>query len=231
MKNAFRYDLIIDQVKQKSDEYKSFKVLDCGTGPGFLTNYFQEQTGCALTGIDISENMIELTKAITNENIQFKKADLNESLVKQLNDEKFDIAFSVYVLCYIKNEEVMESWFKNIYDALTPGASFMSITDDPDHFKNPREIGKKKMINSNSSISVSDEMLEAGKFVCGSTVEFNLYNEQGESSFKAVNHVYSERTWKKVLEKVGFRNIQFIRYPEYHHFFMIRAEKLDTVCI
>lgn len=76
---------------------KNLKVLDIGTGPGFFTIILEELGYKNITGIDVSEKMLEVAK----ENIQkYGKKDSSIQLIQmdaqklELKPESFDIIVS-----------------------------------------------------------------------------------------------------------------------------------------
>ena len=76
---------------------KNLKILDIGTGPGFFTIILEELGYKNITGIDVSEKMIEVAK----ENIQkYGKKDSSIQLIQmdaqklELKPESFDIIVS-----------------------------------------------------------------------------------------------------------------------------------------
>ena len=86
-----------EQFKRLLPENQNLKILDIGTGPGFFTIILEELGYKNITGIDVSEKMIEVAK----ENIQkYGKKDSSIQLIQmdaqklELKPESFDIIVS-----------------------------------------------------------------------------------------------------------------------------------------
>jgi len=99
------------------DNIKTIKVLDIGCGIG---NYLEEllQRGCSVTGIDISINMLQLSKARLQKYSSNPPLSLADIEKLPFNNNKFDLVFCVGVLEYLKTDEKALSEISRI---LKPG--------------------------------------------------------------------------------------------------------------
>ena len=92
------------------------KVLDIGTGPGFFTIILEELGYTTITGIDVSNNMLEIAK----ENIQkYGKGHSNIQLMKMdaqnldFKPESFDIIVSRNLTWNLeKPQQAYSEWLK-----------------------------------------------------------------------------------------------------------------------
>lgn len=85
------------------------KVMEIGHGPGGNLAEVLRHEPKALTGVDISENMIALAKEnLASEEINFHKTD-GESI--GYPDQSYDIVFSATVLQHNSNEKMMAAMF------------------------------------------------------------------------------------------------------------------------
>ncbi len=77
------------------------KVLDAACAAGWYTSWLLEQ-GAAVTGIDFSPNMIEMTRRRVGNRAEIIRADLNEGL-PFIGDGSVDIVLSSLTLHYLKD--------------------------------------------------------------------------------------------------------------------------------
>jgi ubiquinone/menaquinone biosynthesis C-methylase UbiE len=88
-------------------------VLDAGCGTGWFTEYFESQ-GATVTGLDISEKMVEKTRArVPNANVI--QANLAEPL--KLEDTTFDLILSSLTLQYLESWTLTFTEFQRILKA------------------------------------------------------------------------------------------------------------------
>lgn len=104
---------LIEVLNPKAGE----KILDVGCGTGDLAHQLF-MTGCVVTGIDASENMIKKAREKFPD-IRFICADAGSFGAH----EKFDAVFSNAVLHWIKDQDPV---LKNIYIHLRPGGRFVA---------------------------------------------------------------------------------------------------------
>ncbi|HMS66468.1 MAG TPA: class I SAM-dependent methyltransferase [Ignavibacteria bacterium] len=75
-------------------DVKDLNVLDAGCGSGYLSNKLWEK-GANVTGVDISEKMIEIAQK-NNPQIQFHTYSISD--LSNIQSDQFDIVISNYVL-------------------------------------------------------------------------------------------------------------------------------------
>lgn len=102
-------NFIIDQIKKYKPHAKTILNLGCGTGQHDL---FLAEAGYDITGVDLSEQMIEIAKAKnTKSNCHFLHGDAR---ALDLNLQ-FDIVISLFhVLSYQNSNEEVSSFFQTI---------------------------------------------------------------------------------------------------------------------
>lgn len=105
---------------------KGLKVLDVGTGPGFLALLFAEM-GNEVTAIDLSKNMLEKARKNASRkslNIHFLQGDA-ENL--QLPDEHFDLVVNKYLLWTLPDpQKALTEWKRVLKD----GGKIIAIDGD-----------------------------------------------------------------------------------------------------
>ncbi len=101
---------------------KGQKVLDIGSGIGGSAFYMARTYDVAVTGIDLSKNMIELandSKDLKALKVNFIHGDIMEL---EFDPGSFDVIYSRDTLLHIKDKEAV---FKRMYSWLKPGGHFL----------------------------------------------------------------------------------------------------------
>jgi len=95
-------------------------ILDVGCGAGIPTAKFLIEKGIKVTGIDLSDTMLNLAgKNVPS--AEFIKMDMNEL---NFNEKTFDGIVSVYALFHVPKENHFEI-FKKFFEVLKPGGILM----------------------------------------------------------------------------------------------------------
>ena len=130
----------LNTILANAPEKEVLRVLDVGTGPGFFSNILSE-AGHNVTGIDLSENMIEEARknaAARGVAPEFICMDVQHP---DLPDSTFDLIVSRNVVwCLSEPEETYKNWHR----LLIPGGRV--IVFDGDHLKDlrdPEKYGKQ----------------------------------------------------------------------------------------
>lgn len=102
------------------------RFLDLGCGFGWYSRWAREQGAISVTGIDVSEKMLEVAKQRAQDPaISYLKADL-ESV--DLPRGAYDVVFSSLTLHYVENYAPL---VKKIYDSLAPGGTLVFSVEHP----------------------------------------------------------------------------------------------------
>ena len=106
------------------------RVLDLGSGPGFLTSSIAQKIGLTgvVCGIDVSEPMIELARGYCAEQpwVDFSQADI---INLPFPDNSFDAAISVQVLEYVPD---VEGALAEMYRVVCPAGRVVIVDTDWD---------------------------------------------------------------------------------------------------
>jgi len=109
----------------ESKGIKPCKVLDIGCGEGFYAIYLASK-GFEVTGMDISENAIELSKENAEEQgVKIKFIAMDVADLDKIND-KFDFVFEWAILHHIMPEQ-RQKYIENIKKILNKGGKYLSI--------------------------------------------------------------------------------------------------------
>lgn len=93
---------IYNQVREKDNA----KVLDIGFGTGILTTKLYN-SGCNITGIDFSGNMIDIAKQ-KMPNATLINWDFTKGLPYDIRNYKFDYIISTYAIHHLKDKEKVD---------------------------------------------------------------------------------------------------------------------------
>jgi ubiquinone/menaquinone biosynthesis C-methylase UbiE len=105
-------------------------VLDLACGEGFYSRILKERGAAEVTGIDLSEKMIELARkqeqAIPLQ-IDYKVGDAKNLVL----GKKYDLVVAAYLLNYARNSSELLAMFQTIADCLKPGGRFVTVNSNP----------------------------------------------------------------------------------------------------
>jgi SAM-dependent methyltransferase len=146
---------------------KGLRVLDAGCGTGWFTEYFVTQ-GAVVTGLDISGEMVERTRARVPEATVIQ-ANLAEPL--KLEEASFDLVLSSLTLQYLESWTLTFSEFSRI---LKPGGLFIFSSHHPfeefklsgeNYFVTEERKRKRGTVSFRRPLSVMTEALQQAGFV------------------------------------------------------------------
>lgn len=183
------------------------KVLDIGTGKGFLALLFADM-GHEVTAIDISQSMLEKAQRESikrNLDIKFKKGDA-ENL--SFDDSSFDVVVSKYLLWTLPDpENTLKEWNR----VLRPGGKIIAIDGnwfDPSPVKKFKR-GLRKVVQGITYRDPTTGVLRPGKF--------NQYYSSLHTSLPLYSNVKPE-SLRPLFEKAGFEEIQIDSLPLIHKY-------------
>ncbi|MBB6635511.1 class I SAM-dependent methyltransferase [Cohnella thailandensis] len=107
-------------------DLKGKSVLDLGCGFGWHCRYARERGASSVIGVDLSENMLNKARAMTNDTaIEYIRLPIEEI---SFPEERFDFVLSSLALHYI---ESYQNVISNIYRLLKPGGTFLFSVEHP----------------------------------------------------------------------------------------------------
>lgn len=107
-------------------DFKDKRVLDLGCGFGWHCEYAAKKGAAAVTGIDISEKMLEVAnRRKTSDIITYLKEPIEDI---NFNRDSFDIVISSLALHYINS---FEDICKKVFNLLTKGGYFVFSAEHP----------------------------------------------------------------------------------------------------
>jgi ubiquinone/menaquinone biosynthesis C-methylase UbiE len=190
--------------------------LDYGCGTGTFCRFLHSK-GATLTGVDVSENMINVAKRNSNHMIDYHTISDN---INFLSDNKFDFVVSNFVLCTISSCQEISLILDQLYRVL-------------------KKEGRLFMMNSNWDKSNGKEFisfkLEYSKNLFpGQAVRAII---KSDPPILLNDYFWPIEEYCKLLEKSGFRihdvreniatsdNISWLDEKEYPPYYIISAEK------
>jgi toxoflavin synthase len=109
---------LIGDASQKS-------VLDLACGEGFYTRMVRQRGAARVTGVDLSEGMIELARkqeAVHRQGIEYLVADARELQPAA----GYDLVIAAYLLNYAPDRRELQAMCNGIARCLKPGGRFVS---------------------------------------------------------------------------------------------------------
>jgi ubiquinone/menaquinone biosynthesis C-methylase UbiE len=104
-------------------------VLDYGCGTGTFSRFLQSK-GASVTGVDVSENMIEVAKSNSSDKIVFHT--ISDGGLDFLDDNMFDFVVSNFVLCTVPSRREISMILDQIYRVLKKGGLFIFMNSNWD---------------------------------------------------------------------------------------------------
>ena len=179
------------------------KVLDLGCCTGFMINILRSRSK-EITGVDVTQPMLDQVDQSGPANITLINGDTG---TVELDSNAYDLATAYTFLDHLYD---MNPTFQNCYDALKEGGLFYADLSPNAYFWD--EI--KKLQHSDvafdeivqreiKAVTSKDEEIEAEFGVAKETFQIAEHQKHIEGGLR-------EEKVKEDLEKVGFKNIQFI---------------------
>lgn len=110
---------------------RNLRILDVGCGNGYMAGVFLGK-GCDVTGIDLSEQGIEIARR-THPRGRFEVLPADENLLANLGCDPFDLVISTEVVEHLYDPR---SFVRGCYHALRPGGRFILSTPYHGYLKN-----------------------------------------------------------------------------------------------
>lgn len=231
-KFAQYYDLYVGTFEEDLELYKSYckayeKILEVGCGTGRVLKSFLED-GFAITGIDLSQDMLAVAKEKLHSFYQHGMLRLeHHNFMDQPVAEKYDkVLVTFYTFNYIL--ENPESFLRNIFLSMTEGA--MLIMD----LFYPKTLANSGLDNvwTTHEFRVQDRVIhlkDKRTFSNGIEERIQIYQENGEETrIESIRKYYPPSTLKRLLETVGFQNILFSKnYDVFSFREIIHEEKIS----
>jgi toxoflavin synthase len=171
-------------------------VLDMACGEGFYTRMVRQRGAAKITGIDLSEGMIQLAKNQENvlrQGIEYLVADARDFVPSAA----YDLVMAAYLLNYARDAGELQAMCEGIARCLKPGGRFVTVNSNPglDFSRAPsfRKYGFETAV--------------AGAWQEGVPITWTFFLEDG--SFSIENYYLTEATHENAFRKAGFREVRW----------------------
>ncbi|SFM22249.1 Methyltransferase domain-containing protein [Paenibacillus sp. 1_12] len=115
-----------EELRAMLPELRDKKVLDLGCGFGWHCLYAREQHARSVVGVDLSENMLERARSMTNDSeIKYLLLPIEDI---DFTAGQFDVVISSLALHYIERFDII---CQKIHHCLTPGGTFVLSVEHP----------------------------------------------------------------------------------------------------
>ena len=182
-------------------DLKITSILDVGCGTGILANELKKMN-FEVSGMDISEDMINVAKETTTE-IEFIVADMRNFDMKK----KFDMITCAFdAINYITTDEDMENAMSSIYNNLNENGFFIFDVNTP-YLYEDKHFGVINRVFDNIHFK---QILEYDKTTQIATTLFDFGNNEREIH---IQKAYTVKEMDEFLLKAGFKIVD--RYKNF----------------
>jgi len=177
-------------------DVRGLAVLDLACGEGFYTRVLKRAGAAAVTGIDISAEMISLAEELERDDplgLVYLCGD-----VAQMPDVgQFDLVTAAYLLHYAPNKEQLHRMCERIACQLKPGGRFTCINENPD--QSAARYSGYTQYGFNKSVKEPREE--------GSAITYAMVS--GRSIIRFDAYYYARESYEQALQAAGFREISW----------------------
>jgi len=172
------------------------EVIDIACGEGYYTRLLRQQGAEKVTGVDLSERMVELAKA--QEAVQRLGIDYVVGDGRNLEvGAKYDLAVAAYLLNYARDRGELGDMCKGIAQCLKPGGRFVTVNCSASLDFRVAPSYRKYGFNT----SFVGELRE------GAPITWTFFLEDG--SFEIENYFLDASAHEEAFRSAGFREIRW----------------------
>lgn len=209
----------MDLVVRESNVKPNDLILDIGCGTGLLALKFMNESDCRITGIDSSQEMIDIFKEKIaflnlNEKMDYQTGDLEDM---EFDDGTFDIISSTFSLHHIRDKYPM---ILKIYKMLKMGGRFILGEIDMDTTGDVRDPKRLMRIMDYLKMEFSLAIKEGGVKAFS-----RMYDNGKKHILNDGEYCISFKQWKTLCEKANFKNIMIKAVSGFEWFKVLVAVK------
>ena len=214
-----RHHNLLDLVVESSYVKKNDNILDIGCGTGLLALKFLQKSNCHITGVDSSQEMLDVFKGKINnfglnEKIVYKHEDLENM---DFGEKQFDIISSTFTLHHIKDKYTM---IEKIYKMLKIGGRLIIGEIDLDTTGDVMDPKRLMRIMDYLKIEFSLALHEGG---------VNAFSRMYDNGKKHIlndgEYCVSFTQWEEICQKANFNTINIKSVPDFEWFKVLVASK------
>ncbi len=173
---------------------KDLSVLDLACGDGYYTRAIKKAGARAVTGVDVSEEMIKLAQQkeeVQRLGINYLVGDITKTDIVG----EYDVVTAVYLLPHAKSKSELQAMCDAIFRNLKPDGRFIAVTIDPNISIKRQPTLEKYGFNIQARTPLTDGM--------PLTVTLLTPNEPIDIK----DHYWSKQTYERHLKSAGFHHI------------------------
>jgi toxoflavin synthase len=171
-------------------------ALDMACGEGFYTRMIRQRGAAKVTGVDLSEGMIELARKQEkqhNQGIDYLVGDAREVNLP----EACDLVIAAYLLNYAQSRKDLQAMCDAIARCLKPGGRFVTVNSSPS-LEFPKAPSYRKYGFDTKSVGPWQE---------GAPITWTFYLEDG--SFEIENYYLDRAIHEAAFRAAGFRQVRW----------------------
>jgi SAM-dependent methyltransferase len=173
----------------------NLNVLDLACGEGFYTRQIMYRGAAQVTGVDISDGMIQLAREAEAASPLGLQYHCQDALLLAL-DKQFDLICASYLLNYARTADELDQMCRVIVHHLKPGGRFITINSNPDYRGMVENMFPYGFTRENDSYEE------------GAPITYRFY--QSDASHIAVTNYHLEKaTHETALRGAGLSQIQW----------------------
>lgn len=223
-KFAKYYDIYVKDFSGDIPLYLSFcrkndEILEVGCGSGRILKPFLEN-GYKITGVDISNEMLELSEQklkgyIENGSLKLKNLDFRYYSLKETYDK---IMITWFTFNYILEEKEQLSFLKNIYLSLKDKGLLIMDLFYPQTLINP-EIENKWKFSGIRKDGIEIKLKDKRKIVKGIEERIQIFNVNNTEEKIITHRIFIDKNKiRQLLESAGFKGVKFTDGYDYNGF-------------
>ena len=171
-------------------------VLDVACGEGFYTRLLRQQGAARVTGVDLSQGMIDLARK--QETLHQQGIDYLVGDARNLElHEQYDLVVAAYLLNYAQDREELAAMTQGIARCLKPGGRFVTVNSNP-ALDFPTAPSYRKF---------GFETTIGGDFREGSPIKWTFYLDG--SCFDIENYYLDVAIHEAAFQAAGFRETRW----------------------
>jgi len=172
-------------VKDLLGDLAGKSVLDYGSGTGTFSRFLQSK-GAFVTGVDISENMIDVARRNSSDKIAYYS--ILSGGLDFLDDDKFDFVVSNFVLCTVPSLEEISLILRQIHRVLKKEGRFVFMNSNWD--------------KSNGKEFISFKLEHCSDLISGHPVTAII---KSDPPISLHDFFWSIKDYRKMLQNSGFK--------------------------
>lgn len=177
-------------------------LLHLGCGGGHLDRTLKQHA--AITGVDASEPMLELARAL-NPEVRYEVGDMRTVRLERT----FDAVIVADSISYMRTEEDLRAAFRTAWDHLKPGGAFGTYAELTREQFRGEELHITSGIRGEVVVTLVEHQHDADADATAIDVTFvYLIRRSGDLAIETDRHVmglFPRNVWRRLLEETGFR--------------------------